>query len=253
MDRLRRSRLEDRVVLDQLGPAGMAAQRIRPDLCRLTSIGLKIKAPASAPPARKPALTTAAPRKGPAAQPRRLRPARPAAIRRPSYPKGANRIDGRPGAVATLEHWVNDSRRPPVLIPVPLEPLRLPLPLLGRLVPAGFPSPADDHLDGEIDLGAYLIERPAATFLMRVTGESMVGAGIFDGDLLVVDRSVEAQSGHVVVAMCSGELTLKRLRVLRDGRAVLRAANPDYPEFVIREETPAEIWGVVVGVVRKTV
>jgi DNA polymerase V len=139
------------------------------------------------------------------------------------------------------------------IFPVPLDPLRLPLPLLGRLVPAGFPSPADDHLDGEIDLSRHLIERPAATFLMRVSGDSMSGAGILDGDLLVVDRSVEARPNHVVVVVCSGELMVKRLGVLRDGRAVLRAANPDYPEFVIREETPAEIWGVVVGVVRKTI
>jgi DNA polymerase V len=139
-----------------------------------------------------------------------------------------------------------------VIFGVPLDPRRLPLPLLGRRVPAGFPSPADDYLEGEIDLAAYLIARPAATFLMRVTGDSMTGAGILDGDLVVVDRSVEAQSGHIVVAVCHGEMTLKRLRVRRDGRAILHAAHPDFREIVIGEETPAEIWGVVVGVVRKT-
>jgi DNA polymerase V len=136
--------------------------------------------------------------------------------------------------------------------PVVLDPLLLPVPLLGRLLPAGFPSPADDYLDGEIDLSRYLVERPAATFLMRITGESMRGAGILDGDLVVVDRSVEAKSGHIVVAVCQGEMTIKRLRLLRGGRAVLQAENPDFPEFVIGEEAPAEIWGVVVGVVRKT-
>lgn len=136
--------------------------------------------------------------------------------------------------------------------PVPLDPASLPLPLLGRRVAAGFPSPADDYLEGEIDLGRYLIERPAATFLMRVAGESMVGAGILDGDLVVVDRSLEPRPGHVVVAVCHGEMTIKRLRVLRDGRAVLLAENPAFPEFVIGEEMPAEVWGVVVGVVRKT-
>ena len=138
-----------------------------------------------------------------------------------------------------------------MLHPVALDPDHLPLPLLGRLLPAGFPSPADDYLDGEIDLSRYLIERPAATFLMRVAGESMRGAGILDGDLVVVDRSLDAQSGHVVVAVCGGEMMIKRLRRLRDGRVVLRADNPDFPEFVIGESLPAEVWGVVVGVVRK--
>ena len=136
--------------------------------------------------------------------------------------------------------------------PVPLDPASLPLPLLGRRVAAGFPSPADDWLEGEIDLGRYLIERPAATFLMRVAGDSMLGAGILDGDLVVVDRSLEPRAGHVVVAVCHGEMTIKRLRLLRDGRAVLQAENPAFPEFVVCEEMPAEVWGVVVGVVRKT-
>ena len=132
-----------------------------------------------------------------------------------------------------------------------LDPAALPVPLFGRLLPAGFPSPADDHLDGEIDLGAYLIERPASTFIMRVTGESMKGAGILDGDMVVVDRSVAPRSGHVVVGVVGGEMTLKRFRRLGNGRAALQAENPDFPEFVIGEELPAEIWGVVVGVVRK--
>ena len=138
-----------------------------------------------------------------------------------------------------------------MLHPVALDPARLRVPLLGRLVPAGFPSPADDYLDGEIDLSRYLIERPAATFLMRVTGESMRGAGILDGDLVVVDRSLEPRAGQVVVAVCGGEMTLKRLGRLRDGRAVLQAENSDFPEFVVGEGMPIEVWGVVVGVVRK--
>ena len=138
-----------------------------------------------------------------------------------------------------------------MLRPAALDPTSLPVPLLGRLLPAGFPSPADDYLDGEIDLGAFLIERPASTFLMRVAGESMKGAGILDGDLVVVDRSVPPQSGHVVVGVVHGEMTLKRFHRLKNGRAALQAENPDFPEFVIGEEAPAEIWGVVVGVVRK--
>ena len=138
-----------------------------------------------------------------------------------------------------------------MLRPAALDPAALPIPLLGRLLPAGFPSPADDYLDGEIDLGAFLIERPASTFLMRVAGESMKNAGILDGDLVVVDRSVAPQSGHVVVGVVDGEMTLKRFRRLKNGRAALQAENPDFPGFVIGEELAAEIWGVVVGVVRK--
>ena len=90
--------------------------------------------------------------------------------------------------------------------PAALEPPPLPLPLLGRLLPAGFPSPADDYLDGEIDLNRFLIERPAACYLMRVSGPSMSGAGILDGDLVVVDRSLTPAPGHVVVAVLDGEM-----------------------------------------------
>lgn len=132
-----------------------------------------------------------------------------------------------------------------------LDPDPLSLPLLGRRIPAGFPSPADDYLEGEIDLNRYLIERPAACYLMKVSGPSMSGAGIMDGDMVVVDRSMEPTPGHVVVAVLYGEMTIKRLRRLRDGRSVLRAEHPDYPETIICEERPAEIWGVVVGCVRK--
>jgi DNA polymerase V len=88
---------------------------------------------------------------------------------------------------------------------------------------------------------------------MRVSGVSMIGAGILDGDYIVVDRSVEPKNGHIVVAVCNGEMTVKRLQIIRRGHAILRAENPDYPEWVICEETPAEIWGVVVGTFRKTV
>ncbi len=132
-----------------------------------------------------------------------------------------------------------------------LDPEALPLPLLGRLVPAGFPSPADDYLEGEIDLNRLLIERPAACYLMRVSGPSMSGAGIMDGDLVVMDRSVEAVPGHVVVAVIHGEMTIKRLRRLADGRVLLKAEHPGYPSMIICEEHPAEVWGVVVGCVRK--
>jgi DNA polymerase V len=142
-----------------------------------------------------------------------------------------------------------------MLEPVPLASFltSLSVPLLGRLIPAGFPSAADDYLEGEIDLAAFLIERPSSTFLMRVSGLSMTGAGILDGDYLVVDRSIEPKSGQIVVAVCNGEMTIKRLQIIGRGRAILRAENPDFPAWEICEETPTEIWGVVVGTFRKTV
>ncbi len=135
--------------------------------------------------------------------------------------------------------------------PVALHPAPLKLPLLGGMVPAGFPSPADDYLEGEIDLNRLLIERPAATYIMRVSGPSMSGAGIMDGDFVVVDRSVEAKPGHVVVACQAGEMTIKRLRRAQGGGSLLVAENPDFPAIRIGEDHPAEIWGVVVGCVRK--
>lgn len=141
-----------------------------------------------------------------------------------------------------------------MLVSIPLASFltTLPMPLHGRFVPAGFPSPADDYLEGEIDLATFLIERPSSTFVMRVSGQSMTGAGIMDGDYIIVDRSVTARHGHIVVANCSGDMTIKRLHMLARGRAVLRAEHPDFPEFVICEETPAEVWGVVVATFRKT-
>ena len=82
---------------------------------------------------------------------------------------------------------------------------------LGRL-PAGFPSPADDYIEGKLDLNRHLIKHPAATFFVRVSGDSMTGAGIHSGDLLVVDRSLEAIDGNVIVAALDGDLTVKRFR-----------------------------------------
>ena len=135
--------------------------------------------------------------------------------------------------------------------PVALDPSPLSLPLIGRRVPAGFPSPADDYLEEEIDLNKFLIERPAASYTLRVSGSSMSGAGILDGDFVVVDRSVRARPGHIVVAVAAGEMTIKRLRRGPDGRLLLAAENPDYPPLILGEDDDASVWGVVVGVVRK--
>jgi len=120
-------------------------------------------------------------------------------------------------------------------------PLRRPLFLSG--VSAGFPSPADDYLDRKLDLNEHLIKNPAATFFVRVAGDSMTNAGINDNDILVVDRSLEPVNGNIVIAAVNGELTVKRLMKNR-GSCRLVAENPAYPDLEIDEETGVEIWGV---------
>lgn len=121
------------------------------------------------------------------------------------------------------------------------EPCLTPVLLTG--VPAGFPSPADDYIDRWLDLNEYLVRNKASTFFMRVTGDSMEGAGIFDGDLLVVDKSLEPVDGQVVIAEIDGSIRVKRL--LRKGeRCWLESANPKYPLVEVRDEG-ARIWGVV--------
>ena len=118
---------------------------------------------------------------------------------------------------------------------------------LGRL-PAGFPSPADDYLEGKLDLNRHLIKHPAATFFVRVTGDSMIGAGIHSGDLLVVDRSLEPADKNVVVAVVDGELTVKRL-FKQNGVLRLLPENLSYQPIEITAQLTIEIWGVVTSVI----
>lgn len=124
------------------------------------------------------------------------------------------------------------------------------LPLFTFTVPAGFPSPAEDHLDSELDLNEYLIQHKSATFYVRVKGDSMCGAGILNGDLLVVDRAVKASSGRIVVAVVDGSFTVKRL-ILRNGQAELVSENKNHPAMLLGDDQELQVWGVVVGVVRK--
>jgi DNA polymerase V len=140
-----------------------------------------------------------------------------------------------------------DAMKPDTTIPATPAPRPLP-PLCAGRVAAGFPSPATDHLDRRLDLNEHLLLHPQATFFMRVKGDSMTGAGIHDGDLLIVDRSLEATSGRVVVAALDGELTVKRLR-RRGSRVVLQPENPAYPEIPIGEDRGLDIWGVVAYVI----
>lgn len=127
-------------------------------------------------------------------------------------------------------------------------PSRLALVLYGSQVPAGFPSPADDHVEGRLDLNEHLVRRPAATFFARASGESMTGAGIFDGDLLVVDRGLAPQPDDIVIAVLHGDLTVKRL-VRQGADWLLCAENANYAGLPLDEGS--EIWGVVTHSIRR--
>lgn len=122
------------------------------------------------------------------------------------------------------------------------------LPLLLVRTAAGFPSPAQDDMEEPIDLAAWLVEHPAASYVMRVEGSSMVGAGIFDGDYIVVSRAKKPSAGRIVVALVHGERTLKRLR-RRGDRLWLVAEAEGYPAIIVDEHV--EIWGVVVSSARR--
>ena len=117
-------------------------------------------------------------------------------------------------------------------------------------VTAGFPSPADDHAMQRVDLMAQLIKHPQATFLLRVRGESMKDAGIFDNDVVLVDRAITARSGHVVIAMVDGEFVCKTLWQ-RSGRMKLKAANVTFPDINPADGQTVEIWGVVVASIKQ--
>jgi DNA polymerase V len=122
------------------------------------------------------------------------------------------------------------------------------LPLYLTSIAAGFPSPADDFLDKRIDLNEHLIKHPAATFFVRVQGNSMIKAGIHSGDVLIVDRALEPSDRKIVVAVITGELTVKRLRRRKD-KLFLAAENPEYSDIEVTPESDFDIWGVVVHVI----
>ena len=111
-------------------------------------------------------------------------------------------------------------------------------------VPAGFPSPAADHTRKSLDLNEHLIRNKEATFIFRVKGDSMIGIGIYDGDELIVDRSIDPRHGNIVLAVLNNEFTVKRLH-RRGGVVKLVAENPLYPPIVVREGEELVIWGVV--------
>lgn len=117
---------------------------------------------------------------------------------------------------------------------------------------AGFPSPAQDYEEKRIDLNQFLVRNPNTSFIFRVIGDSMRDADIFNGDMLVVDRSIEAHHGNIVVAFLNGERLVKRL-CTRGGPLRLEAANPDYPAIVITDAMEMQVWGVVVAKFKRLV
>ena len=119
------------------------------------------------------------------------------------------------------------------------------IPLLNDSVSAGFPSPADDYTEENIDLNEHLISNPFSTFFLRVKGESIINAGIKDKDLIIVDKSLIAKPGNIIIAMIDGEFTIKRLSIKND-ELYLKAENHNYPDFSFKNHIDVQIWGVVI-------
>ena len=125
------------------------------------------------------------------------------------------------------------------------------LPLFGSKVPAGFPSPADDHLEKRLDANEFLIDQQDATFFVTIQGESMINAGLLSGDKAVVDRSKQPKVGNIVMAVVDGEFTIKTLGKAKNGMPRLLPANPAFPVIEIKDGMQFEIWGVVTGSFRR--
>ena len=123
------------------------------------------------------------------------------------------------------------------------------VPMMAWSAAAGFPSPAEDYVDRPLDFNELLIEHPAATFAIRIEGDSMTGAGIFPGDIAVVDRARTPVNGNVILALLDGSFTVKRYRK-RSGAVWLQAENPAYPDLRLSDESVFEVWGVITRSIR---
>lgn len=168
-------------------------------------------------------------------------------------PRGGWRGGGRPKGTGRYQEETK-----PIRIPLSrvesiyrfLETDNARIPLYRSKVPAGFPSPADDDIEAYLDLNTHLIPHPASTFMVRASGNSMINAGIFSGDILIVDRSLEAQHGKVVIAAVQGELTVKRL-FRKEGVVKLMPENPAFEPVDITHLEDTVIWGVVTHVIHQ--
>lgn len=128
----------------------------------------------------------------------------------------------------------------------------LPLPIFTSSVQAGFPSPADDYIEKQLDLNELMVSHPSSTFFVKVEGESMKNAGINSGDILVVDRSIRPTNGKIIVAVINGEFTVKRLTIQKD-KLYLVPENESFPHLKVDENSDFQIWGVVTYVIHKAV
>ncbi len=126
-------------------------------------------------------------------------------------------------------------------------------PLYNSRVSAGTPFVADDHIEKSIDLNKELVKHPSATFFVRVCGDSMIHAGIFDGDTLVVDRSLSVYNRAIVIAVLNGELTVKRFIKSDTHQIILQPENSNYQPIVVDEGMDFQVWGVVTNVIRALV
>ena len=125
------------------------------------------------------------------------------------------------------------------------------IPVFLDKVSAGFPSPATDYMENKLDLNEYLITHPAATFIVKASGSSMVNADIYSGDLLVVDRSITPKNNNIVIASIFGDLTVKKLKK-KEKSFFLVSANEEYPSIEVKEEMECFIWGVVTYIIHET-
>ncbi len=132
---------------------------------------------------------------------------------------------------------------------VPFISLPLKIPLFGG-VSAGFPSPANDYLEEKLDLNRYLIRNPSATFFVRVAGDSMIGAGIYSGDIAIVDKSLNARPNDIIIGVINGEFTIKRLAI-RNKRTFLVPENNNHSAIEIDPADDFRIWGVVTSIIHK--
>ena len=126
-----------------------------------------------------------------------------------------------------------------------------PVPYVLSRISAGFPSPADDYIENNLSLSELLIRNHLSTFLMKTSGDSMMDVGINDGDILVVDRSIEPKNRDIVIAILEGNLTVKRLLFKTNGSVVLKSENMAYKDIKIPESADLEIWGVVTSAIHQ--
>ena len=138
----------------------------------------------------------------------------------------------------------------PPMSPVPVSMAPVWLQAARVSVPAGFPSPAEDHQVDRIELMSQLVKHPQATFYVRIQGDSMRDAGILDGSVVLVDKAIKPRHDHIVIAVVDGDFTCKRLHQ-RGGTMCLKPENPAYPDIVPKDGQTVEIWGVVVATIHQ--